>query len=75
MAKDNNNVLGQVEDATEAGFAKLLLKANEVAAKGLTMIGVVNIGTTKIGGVFVRLPKAAPAPKEREAALLGEDGW
>lgn len=70
MAKKTRGALpvrGWVEDATEAGFASLLKKANEVYDDGLLLINVVSIGQGKIGGVFVRLPEQGP-----RANLIGD---
>lgn len=56
----DKNVLGKVVPATEKGFADLLVKANEVYPH-LTLIGVVQLGSEKLGGVFVRLHRPPPA--------------
>jgi hypothetical protein len=61
MALPDKNVLGAVEPATKEGFAKLIARANTAAAEGFTLIGVVNIGTDLLGGVYVRLRRAPAA--------------
>lgn len=50
-------VRGYLEDDTEAGFGRLLQKANAAYEDGLILIAVVPIGPAKIGGVFVRVPE------------------
>lgn len=63
------NVRGAIQDATDEGFAKLLVEANRAYEQGLVLVGVVNIGKAKIGGVFVRMPK----PEARGgASLIGD---
>jgi hypothetical protein len=67
MANDQS-VRGSVQDATEEGFAKLLTVANKAHREGLVLMGIVNIGTDKIGGVFVRVGQA----QHNNAVLLGD---
>ncbi len=62
-------VRGDVQDATEEGFARLLARANEVYGEGLVLIGIVNLGQKKIGGVFVKMPRQ---PTSAGASLIGE---
>lgn len=64
-------VRGQVEDATEEGFARLILRAGDLHAEGLVLVGVVAIGAKKLGGVYVHMPKPA-APMLPSATLIGE---
>ena len=63
------NVRGSIQEATDEGFAKLLVDANRAHEQGLVLVGVVNIGKTKIGGIFVRMPR----PEARgNASLIGD---
>lgn len=63
-------VLGDIQTADEAGFAKLIVRAGKAYEQGLQLVGVVNIGKDKIGGVFVRIPRG---PVEIPGSpLLGE---
>lgn len=55
--KSKPAVRGHITDATTAGFREMIEKANEAQQQGLTMIGIVNIGTKQLGGVFVQLPE------------------
>lgn len=55
--KSKPPVRGHITDATPAGFREMIEKANEAQQQGLTMIGIVNIGTKSLGGVFVQLQK------------------
>jgi len=59
-------VRGDIQAATPDGFAKLIAKANEVHADGLTLVGVVNVGPKALGAIYVRLPQRP------ESNLIGE---
>ncbi len=60
MEKNPKLVRGVVKLATPSGFHELIEAANDAAAAGYTLVGVVNVGK-HIGGVLVYMPRTAPA--------------
>ena len=54
--RDSMPVRGNIQPANEAGFGKILIEANKAYDDGLLLIGVVPVGSDKIGAVFVRMP-------------------
>lgn len=61
MAKDNDKLVrGIVKNATPAGFKELIEAANDAAHAGFTLVGVVNVGKSAIGGVLVHMPRKPP---------------
>lgn len=59
-------VRGDIQPATPDGFANLIARANAVHAKGLTMVGVVNVGPKHLGAIYVKLESP------RQGNLIGE---
>jgi hypothetical protein len=65
------NVQGLTVPANDAGFQRLLARANDAHADGLILVSVVQLsddrGRPKLGAIFVRMPDRGPSPN-----LFGE---
>lgn len=55
MAKSDAPVQGQMFRASPEGFVELVKACNVAYAQGLRLSGVVQLGPTQIGALFLRL--------------------
>ncbi len=50
----NNRVQGAVFSSDEKGFEQLLVACNQAADRGKQILGVIPLGTGKIGAIFLQ---------------------